>query len=80
MPDFSYSGKGVKVGLVMDQTPAQRAGLKKGDIIIKVGDKAVNSLREYSEFLKAYKPGDTVVIGYIRSLKRREVVIQFSEK
>ncbi|NIM13519.1 MAG: M20/M25/M40 family metallo-hydrolase, partial [Candidatus Aminicenantes bacterium] len=69
MPDFSFAGKGVKIGMVSPASPAEKAGLKKGDVIIKLGDVIVNDLKEYSNALKTFKPGDTVTIVYTREGK-----------
>ncbi len=66
MPDFAFSGKGMKIGGVSPGSPAAKAGLKKGDVIIKVGETVVSNLREYSNALKTYKPDDTVGIVYLR--------------
>jgi aminopeptidase N len=69
MPDFSFPGKGVKIGMISPGSPAEKAGLKKGDIIIKLGDIIINDLKEYSNALKTFKPGDTVTIVYTREGK-----------
>lgn len=66
MPDFAFPGKGMKIGAVSPGSPAAKAGLLKSDIIIKVGETAVSNLREYSNTLKTYKPGDTVTMVYLR--------------
>ncbi len=42
VPDFSYSGNGVRLDDVRAGTPAERAGLRKGDIIIAVNETAVD--------------------------------------
>jgi hypothetical protein len=69
MPDFAFSGKGVKIGMVSPVSPAEKAGLKKGDVIIKLGDVEVANLREYSNVLKTFKPGDKVTMVYLREDK-----------
>jgi hypothetical protein len=69
MPGFSFSGKGVKVGMVSPGSPAEKAGLKKGDVIFKLQDVEVTNLKEYSNALKAHKPGDTVSMEYKREGK-----------
>jgi len=69
MPDFSFSGKGVKVGMVSPGSPAEKAGLKKGDVIIKLEDVEVTNLRDYSNALQAHKPGDIVTMEYKREGK-----------
>jgi len=67
MPDFAFSGKGMKIGAVSPGSPAAKAGLKKDDVIIRVGETAVSNLREYSDALKTFKPGDTVPFVYVRN-------------
>jgi S1-C subfamily serine protease len=66
MPDFAFQGPGVKAGAVAENSPAAKAGLQKGDVIIRLGDQTIGSLREYSNALKTYKPGDTTTIVYKR--------------
>jgi S1-C subfamily serine protease len=52
--------------MVSPGSPAEKAGLKKDDVIIKLGDVEVANLREYSNVLKTFKPGDTVAVAYLR--------------
>ncbi|MBI2608878.1 MAG: M20/M25/M40 family metallo-hydrolase [Deltaproteobacteria bacterium] len=66
MPDYSFQGKGVKLLGVNVDSPAQRAGLQKGDIIIKLGQFEVTDVYNYTEALRAHKDGDTVSIIYLR--------------
>jgi hypothetical protein len=80
MPDFSFPGKGVKIGMVSPGSPAEKAGLQKGDVIIKLGDAAVTNLREYSTALKAFKPGDTVTIVYTREGKEYSASITLAAR
>ncbi|MCP5051617.1 MAG: M20/M25/M40 family metallo-hydrolase [bacterium] len=75
MPDFAFSGKGVRIGLVSPESPAHKVGIQKGDVIVKLGDTVVANLREYSNALKTYKPGDTVTIVYMREGKEYSVSI-----
>ena len=66
MPDFAFQGEGVKAADVAADSPAARAGMQNGDIILKLGDQPINNLKDYSEALKTYKPGDTTTIVFIR--------------
>ncbi|MCP5104559.1 MAG: M28 family peptidase, partial [bacterium] len=75
MPDFAFSGKGMKAGAVSPGSPAAKAGLSKGDVIVKLGDVAVANLREYSNALKPYKPGDTVTMTYLRNGKKHTAAV-----
>ncbi len=80
IPDFTFSGKGVKVGGVSPNSPAAKAGLKKGDIIIKFSGKAVSNLRDYSNLLKLHKPGDVVDIEYLREGKTKKSKLKLAER
>lgn len=75
MPDFSFSGNGVKVGMVSENSPARKSGLQKGDIIIKLGNFTVGNLKEYARVLSSFKPGDQTTITYLRKGKEFTVKI-----
>jgi len=70
----------VKVGGVSPNSPAAKAGLKKGDIIIKFSGKAVSNLRDYSNLLKLHKPGDVVDIEYLREGKTKKSKLKLAER
>ncbi len=80
MPDFTYRGDGVKVGGVGDDSPASKAGIKKGDVIKAFNGKAVKDLKVYSKYLKKHKPGDTVKLTIERDGKSRDVELTLSER
>jgi hypothetical protein len=80
MPDFAFQGPGVKAGDVAENSPAAKAGLQKGDIIIKLGDQIIGNLREYSNALKTYKPGDTTTIVYKRGEEELTSEIRLQER
>ena len=46
-PEYTFAGTGVKIGSVTKDSPAARAGLKAGDIIIKVGDDEIKKLSDF---------------------------------
>jgi hypothetical protein len=62
-------GKGVKIGGTTPGTPAAKAGLQGGDIVLKLGDKPTGTLMELSAALVAHKPGDKVKLVYKRGEK-----------
>ncbi len=66
VPDFTYSGEGVRLDDVRSATPAARAGLRRGDIITRVNDELVDGMRGYSEALKKLAPGDEIRVHYLR--------------
>jgi S1-C subfamily serine protease len=62
MPDFAFRGPGVKVGSVLDGSPAAKAGVETGDILLAIDDEELADLRTFSQVLKQHKPGDVISI------------------
>jgi aminopeptidase N len=80
MPDFAYSGEGVRIADLTAGSPAEKAGLQKGDIIIQLGQYKVKNLREYSDALKKFNPGDVVDLHYLRDGKENQTKIELTAK
>jgi len=74
LPDFGYPGPGVRVEQVMPGTPAERAGLEAGDLLLAIDDAAIETLRGYSDLLRKRSPGDTIAIRLRRA--GRELTLQ----
>ncbi len=61
VPDFTRSGvTGMPITDVVDGGPAAEAGLKGGDIIIKLADKKIGDIYEYMQILGELKPGQEI--------------------
>lgn len=61
--------EGVAVIEVVDGSPADKAGLKKGDIIVKLGNEEVNGLADFRYELYKHDVGDKLEISYYRDGK-----------
>lgn len=59
--------------------PADRAGLKQGDIITKVGSHAINQSNSLSALIGNYKVGDKVQLTYIRDGKTQTVTVTLQQ-
>jgi aminopeptidase N len=66
IPDFTYRGTGYRLEGTVPGSPAERAGLKKGDIIIRTNGINISSLRDLSKILKTMQPGQKISITYKR--------------
>ncbi|NNJ98441.1 MAG: M20/M25/M40 family metallo-hydrolase [Gammaproteobacteria bacterium] len=80
VPDFSYSGEGVRLEDVRSATPAARAGLRPGDIIIRVNGEPVDGMRGYSEALKKLAPGDEIRVRYLRDGVQKTAATQVTAR
>jgi aminopeptidase YwaD len=77
MPDYTFSGTGVRVDGISDGRPAQKAGLQTGDVIVQLGTNNITSLENYMEALGKFKKGDTTIVKYKRGTESKEVQVQF---
>lgn len=71
VPDYTSAGssEGVLISGVSDNTTAQAAGLKGGDIITQLNSTRIKTLEDIVEFINQAKVGDKVAIGVLREGK-----------
>jgi acetylornithine deacetylase/succinyl-diaminopimelate desuccinylase-like protein len=67
IPDFAFQGEGVRVDGVVKDSPAEKAGVKKGDILKRLQGKIVKDLGDLSAALGGLQPGDVVEIELLRN-------------
>lgn len=77
MPDYTFSGNGVKAEGVTEGRPAAKAGLQAGDIVLKLGEHACSDVQAYMQALSKFKKGDTTKMTYQRGTEIKEVEITF---
>jgi serine protease Do len=65
--------KGAKITSVNKESAAEKAGLKKGDIITSIGDKKIEDAEDVSGAVLSHKPGDKVSVNIIRDGKAQTV-------
>ena len=66
---------GVAIYTVESNSPAEKAGLKKGDIITKIDDTKITSLAKFRYELYKHKPNDQIKITYIRNGKEEKATV-----
>lgn len=77
--DLGTGGKGVIVGSVEANSPAAAAGLQPNDIILKMGDKAIDSMSQLRRELYKYKSGDSVDVVVVRGRKKETLKLTFTD-
>ncbi len=73
IPDFSQDQPGYALMGVSKDSPAEKAGLASGDIILQVGDSRIGNLEDFDSALRKFKSGDRVKV----TVKRGEATKQF---
>ena len=66
IPDFGEVENGVKFSDVRPGSPAAKAGLKAGDILVQFGDKPIKNLYDFTDALRRSKVGDVVEVKVLR--------------
>jgi S1-C subfamily serine protease len=66
VPDYLFGGPGLRIDGATEGRPGANAGLEAGDVILKIGDIAIDDIYAYMTALGAFKKGDTTSISYSR--------------
>ena len=77
MPDYTFSGSGVRADGIIDGKIAQKAGMIAGDIITQLGDFKVTDINSYMSALSKYKKGDSAHVITLRGKDERTFDIVF---
>ncbi len=77
IPDYLFSGKGMRIDGVSEEKPAQKAGLQKGDVVVQMGDSTVVDMMSYMRALSAFEEGDATTVVVDRNGEKISVQITF---
>lgn len=73
------SGEGALVTKVYEDSPAQEAGLKAGDVIVRVDDEPVDDPTDVNYALKEHEVGDQVNLAIMRDRSEQTVAVEVDE-
>ncbi|HET7899293.1 MAG TPA: PDZ domain-containing protein, partial [Flavisolibacter sp.] len=68
--------KGAEIQSVTKESAAEKAGLKKGDILTKIDNKKIETTDDVTEAVRAHKPGEKVSITYLRDNKEQKTTAE----
>ena len=77
MPDYSFTGSGVRVDGISDNRPAKKAGILTGDIVKQLGEHKTSSVESYMQALSKFKKGDKTTTIVLRGDKEISFEIVF---
>ena len=67
IPDYAFTGKGVRLSGVRPDAPAERGGMKAGDVILKVGPHAIANIHDYMYSLGDLEAGRAITVEVERA-------------
>ena len=80
IPDHAYTQHdGLRVLSVIKNGPADKAGLRDGDLIVRIGENEVTDIYCYIEILKQFKPNQTVEIMVRRETEKTVLQVTLDE-
>ena len=77
VPDYAFDGQGMRIEGVSDGKPAAKAGLKSGDIVIKIGEHNVTDMMGYMRALGKFTKGDKADVMVKRGEGQVTVNVEF---
>jgi len=80
VPDFAFQGSGVRAMEINPGSPLETAGLKPGDVIIKLDGAPTGDLRAYAAELKKFSPGQKIGVTYLSDGEEQTVQIELAAK
>jgi aminopeptidase YwaD len=78
LPDYGWDGSGFRISGTGPDSPAEKAGMLEGDIIIKIGETRIVDIYDYMNALGKLKPGDGVPFLLKRGKNEVEVSVDIS--
>jgi S1-C subfamily serine protease len=77
IPDYLFSGEGMRIDGVSEDKPAQKAGLQKGDVVVQLGDSTVVDMMSYMRALSSFEEGQTTTVVVERNGEKVSAEVTF---
>lgn len=78
-PKLKRGTVGVLISRVVSDGPAEKAGLKKDDVIIRYDDKKISSMARLRSLVGSTEVGQRISVAFIREGKERNIVVKIGE-
>ena len=76
---FLSGTTGALIQKVVQDSPADQAGLRRGDVILAVNDEQVTAERSLPDIIGNYRPGDSVRLTVQRGLREMQIEVRLGE-
>jgi len=70
---------GVLIADVLDDTPADKGGLRSGDVVLTVNAKKIKDMEDFRERIASFSPGSVVELGIWRQGERKTLKVKLDE-
>ena len=80
VPDFTEIPKGVRFADVREGSPAAKAGLRRGDILVKFDGKTIDNLYDFTYALRSKSAGDEVTVTVLRDGSPLETKVRLEQR
>lgn len=80
IPDFGQTENGVRFSDVKPGSPAAKAGLQAGDVLIQFGAMPIKNLYDFTDALRRSKVGDVVPVTVLRDGKELKVSVKLEQR
>jgi Zn-dependent M28 family amino/carboxypeptidase len=77
IPDYGYSGTGMRIDGVSPGKLAEKLGLKAGDILLQLGDYKFVDVNSYMQTLSKFKKGDQTELRIKRGSEEKNIPVSF---
>jgi S1-C subfamily serine protease len=77
MPDYVSTAKGLRVDGVSPDRPAEKAGILKGDVIIRMGQYPIDDIYAYMSALGKFRKGDSCQVAIERGADTLQMMVHF---
>ncbi|MGK0308323.1 MAG: hypothetical protein ACI8RP_001283 [Urechidicola sp.] len=77
IPDYLYEGKGMRIDGISVGKPAGKAGIVKGDVVVKMGEIDIVDMMSYMTGLSKFEKGNTTIVEVLREGEIIEVKVTF---
>ena len=80
VPDFGQVENGVRFSDIRPGSPAAKAGLKAGDVLVQFGDKPIKNLYDFTDALRRSKVGDVVEVTVLRDGRPLKASVKLEQR
>lgn len=80
VPDYAWDGAGLRLAGTSAGSPAEKAGMLAGDVLVAVGDMEIETMYDFVYFLQIHKPGDVVRAVFERDGREQSTLVTLESR